>query len=821
MQSAPRRAHGDSLTVIKRACQVACGLVALWLAPGLGLVPVASAATPSPPFTQCPPIGADASCGSLIVVHPDRSVSVYSDPSTGPYDGADDTLVGIENLSSQSVPAITAYGPNGSGLFGFDRDGICTYSFAGNEYCSHLPTGATTYEGPGTSFITDPKTTSDGEVDFAGSTLAPGAHTYFSLEGAVTSATLAVRLGHLVQAFHMVVMGDSYSSGEGTYNAHDNSVDYYSDSATASDTCHRSRGGYGPLLGVAGDQQSQPQDVLACSGATIAQIENGKSNEQGQVKTLASKALTSPVTTVALTASGDSLGFTNVLSACTNEIPGVPHFGVPVLEALCAKKIGEELKHLTTTMDELYTLLTKIEATTTTSSSQGATIFLLDYPHLFPNGGHEGCNHIPPGSQVLLNQAADTLDGEIERVADELPYVQFVEVRHLFEGHAVCGDSAPYINDLQLNVGPFTNCPNNYLATHFPGGGVCSQSYHPDTAGWAAESGLVREKISQYQALTTGSSCVSKMRPATGIGPGVAGDYRLGDNGLSVAPTEGPTSSPGPFAPLGGIYADELNCSPWVDPGGEVTAGIMLQQFNNGASNIQTGWAETSGGTRTTLVELRDPVTEALARFGIHNYTYERCDEPSSLLHGSLTLQCPASTPIYPYLPLPPTDISSFYTIEFHPFTSPITRTFTVPHLFVKPFDSPPIGCHLEYAVFYRCEQPYVEYGDFKIFLAQPGTSARTEIAQAPARFIPNQANVLGETRNQFDQMAGTATVPEVFDETHVYDDGGWVGFGGSYTYNGLPLDGLNIDYSNALSGSSDPLGSSGQRVEIWDQRIP
>lgn len=152
----------------------------------------ASAASgPSTPYNQCPAVGAAPSCGILLVVNPDNSVSVLQDPAVGPYDGGDDTLVGIVNNSTSPVPAVTVSGP-GSYLAGFDGDGLCSY--AG---CSNGPTG---YEGPGTSFVTNPSNPDSAEVDFGGTTtagLAPGATAYFSLEGALTSAQLTVREGHL------------------------------------------------------------------------------------------------------------------------------------------------------------------------------------------------------------------------------------------------------------------------------------------------------------------------------------------------------------------------------------------------------------------------------------------------------------------------------------------------------------------------------------------------------------------------------------------------------------------------------------------------
>jgi len=763
------------------------------LACGLLFASIAAAVAPSPPFTQCPQIGADSGCGTLIVVNPDRTVSVYSDSATKPYDGGDDTLVGFENRSSFPVPAITAYGTSGSNLFGFDGDGICTYTFTGNDYCSHLPAppASTGYEGPGTSFINDPSTHDDGEIDLAPQAGGPGNHTYFSLEGAVTAADLTVRLGSLLHPFHMVVMGDSYSSGEGTYNAHTNSVDYYSDSATAGDTCHRSAGAYGPLLGVAGDDGSQLQDVLACSGASIQQIENGRSGEPPQVAALAAKAAASPVTTVALTASGDSLGFTAVLQACSYSIiPFHPHEADSVLEFICEQKLNEELAHLNTVMGELHELLAKIEAATITGVSHGATIFLLDYPHLFPDRGIDGCNGVLPRSQELLNDATNTLDEEMERVANEFPYVRFVEVRGAFHGHPVCGSSAPYINDLQFNGPAVMNCPNNYLAFTFAPngvvvGGVCSQSYHPNTAGWAAEAALLRKEISGYETTAGKTSCVSKLRPYSYTGPGVAGDYRLGEEGALFAPTSGPTSGPGPFASLGGVYADVLNCSPWVEPGSSVNAGVQLRQFKSHFS-IKAGWSEAAYGKRTTMVELRDPVTEAKAsRNG--GLSYESCAIQSSLRTG---LTCSVG------FPLPPTDTGVYYTIEFHPYPVPIQRQGQF--------------------------GPFTEYGSFEVFMEESGATARTKVAWAPARFIPNQSDIVGETHNMHDQMPGTPTAPEMFEDAHVFDNGAWVNFDGSVDYNGSPLDGLDTAplYGNRAS-TSGPIDLSGQRIEIWDERLP
>src|SRR5438552_9145750 len=79
----------------------------------LSLAPAkALAAGPNPPFNQCPAIGADLSCGVLVVIDKKGRITGYYDPKQGPYDGGDDTLVGIVNNSLNTVRRIELTGPD-------------------------------------------------------------------------------------------------------------------------------------------------------------------------------------------------------------------------------------------------------------------------------------------------------------------------------------------------------------------------------------------------------------------------------------------------------------------------------------------------------------------------------------------------------------------------------------------------------------------------------------------------------------------------------------------------------------------------------------
>ena len=81
---------------------------------GAGLLLTALAApaeaTTSPaPFSQCPPVGLDTQCGVLLTINPDGSVTVTGS-NQGPFDGVEDTLIGVQNNSAVSVPMLSLAG---------------------------------------------------------------------------------------------------------------------------------------------------------------------------------------------------------------------------------------------------------------------------------------------------------------------------------------------------------------------------------------------------------------------------------------------------------------------------------------------------------------------------------------------------------------------------------------------------------------------------------------------------------------------------------------------------------------------------------------
>jgi len=63
------------------------------------------------------------------------AATMTADQSQGPYDGSDDTMVGVINLSPVPVQSVAL---SGSGTFGFDTDCLCTDSWSSRTSGSGL-----------------------------------------------------------------------------------------------------------------------------------------------------------------------------------------------------------------------------------------------------------------------------------------------------------------------------------------------------------------------------------------------------------------------------------------------------------------------------------------------------------------------------------------------------------------------------------------------------------------------------------------------------------------------------------------------------------
>ncbi len=121
---------------------------------------------------------ASSNCNTVITINPDKSLS-FAFPNTNPYDGSDDNYVGVVNNSGSAVSALSL---TGSGLFGFEGDGIDAFGIPGNPV-DVAAFGAGAYGGSDAFFSGIDPAGDSGTVNFL-SSIAAGGTGYFSLEGA-------------------------------------------------------------------------------------------------------------------------------------------------------------------------------------------------------------------------------------------------------------------------------------------------------------------------------------------------------------------------------------------------------------------------------------------------------------------------------------------------------------------------------------------------------------------------------------------------------------------------------------------------------------
>jgi hypothetical protein len=148
-----------------------------------------SYASAVPMFSECPAVQDDTGCAFLITINSGGTTTVTADPSQGPFDGSDDTLIGVLNNSIFSVTSIPL--SSDIDIFGFDGDGACvappgTYTpqpalsqCQGGQLWAIDPQD---YESAGAILGEISSDTTSGAVFMD---LAPGATTWFSLQGAL------------------------------------------------------------------------------------------------------------------------------------------------------------------------------------------------------------------------------------------------------------------------------------------------------------------------------------------------------------------------------------------------------------------------------------------------------------------------------------------------------------------------------------------------------------------------------------------------------------------------------------------------------------
>ena len=149
---------------------------------------------PATSFTN--PATTPPNCNLVITFNTDGSITT-SIPvgATSNYDGTEDALIGVFNNSSHTV---TSFSLTGSNIFGFDGDGIDTFTGVGPVAGNPDTTG---YGGPNGFFTNIVGNT--GTVNFAGG-IAAGGQDYFSLE---EPASLDIIVNPTPEPATMLILG--------------------------------------------------------------------------------------------------------------------------------------------------------------------------------------------------------------------------------------------------------------------------------------------------------------------------------------------------------------------------------------------------------------------------------------------------------------------------------------------------------------------------------------------------------------------------------------------------------------------------------------
>jgi hypothetical protein len=144
---------------------------------------ICPAGSGSNPFLHSPD-NAATGCNVVITIAANGTISTQVTDSEA-YEESEDALIGIKNNGTTPLTSINL---SGSGIFGFDGDGICTFTFVGSSYCTASQTSGVDpgdYQGP-TSTFTNFSSGNTGTVNFSPAVPANGGSTYFSLEGVPT-----------------------------------------------------------------------------------------------------------------------------------------------------------------------------------------------------------------------------------------------------------------------------------------------------------------------------------------------------------------------------------------------------------------------------------------------------------------------------------------------------------------------------------------------------------------------------------------------------------------------------------------------------------
>lgn len=312
-------------------------------------------------------------------------------------------------------------------------------------------------------------------------------------------------------AEQMVVLGDSYASGEGAGSYYQESDDSGTGGSAFRNGCHRSRNAWSRQavlpdtsepVGTRADRFEDSLDyhLLACSGAQTehllpstshnARFEYGRGSHK-ELSQLDRGFLDGNTTTVVVSVGGNDAHFADVLKACTVGTPtplqncadstapndwfnDPPPSPLPLRAAL-PKIINEEVKaSVDTVLRDAH------------SKARNARIVVMGYPRLFPLIGDGTTSHRSTACKLttglndaeidFLNDMADLLNDALHETAFTLATegvrTSYSDPRTEFELTQVCSDASADPESIHRVVADKTEGED-------PSATISQQSFHP------------------------------------------------------------------------------------------------------------------------------------------------------------------------------------------------------------------------------------------------------------------------------------------------------------------------------------------------------
>ncbi|WP_241549090.1 VWA domain-containing protein [Gordonia alkanivorans] len=298
-----------------------------------------------------------------------------------------------------------------------------------------------------------------------------------------------------------IIMGDSYSSGEGTHK-------YLSGDSDHGPTCHRSDSQYASQL-LATARNPQVRNI-ACSGAVLSDLIKPQVTKKGVVRTRSGQLQMldrqDAPSAVFLTIGGNDIGFAElgeqcVMSSCakSDELDASVDKGLLGLSAN---------NNLAVHYGEIYRVI-NTDAKRQARGGQVAPVIVSPYPWVLPNAESARCGLIDRDEVNFLNWVQGRLNHTIRTQVDVAraagAEVYFASaVVDAMNNHTAC-DREPYINP--INGGDGIAAKATEAAWNAMGGmnvgleattsELIAEFLHPNVAGHGAIAGALASGVSR------------------------------------------------------------------------------------------------------------------------------------------------------------------------------------------------------------------------------------------------------------------------------------------------------------------------------------